>query len=533
MAIDVDTSPVTTDASGPSKVPVVSPGSVWGFTTDEVSAAQAEDPDIQLVRDWLILAKCPSQSDLTRESPAAKSYWLNRQRLVVIDGVIYISHKESKDKLLLLPKVYRDQAMEWNHCLPSAGHQGRERTRERLKEKYYWFGMSQDIANFVAGCSVCNSSKKSTLPGKCPLTEFHSGFALERVHIDFLGPLPRTPRGNEHILMVVDQFTKWVECIPLPSQSAKDTAQGLVDGFISRMGVPFEICSDQGRNFESKLFSELCKLLHIHKSRTTPYRPSANGQVERYNRTLMDAVRCFIGKSQNQWDLHLQQIAGALRSAVNRHTGFSPNKMVFLHENNTPAQVMFPHPGHRFESADEYVRELGKQMLRAHEIARRYLKAATRRMKRNYDLRILKRNYEVGDAVYLLDTAVLKGKCKKLCPPWKGPGVVVEKLSDYLFKIRMRNSTMVVNHDRLKPCKDRTLPAWIKRIKEGGEEVDEGEDNRVYCFCRHCRQPWQDRFMIACDWCDEWYHGSCVDITPSEATHIDKYRCPPCSGLRS
>ena len=92
-----------------------------------------------------------------------------------------------------------------------------------------------------------------------------------------------------------------------------------VNEFFARFGCPFQIFTDQGRNFESKLFSDVCELLQVHKARTTPYPPAANGQVERYNRTLMDAVQCSVDKAQNCWDEHLTQIAGALRSAVNRN----------------------------------------------------------------------------------------------------------------------------------------------------------------------------------------------------------------------
>lgn len=61
------------------------------------------------------------------------------------------------------------------------------------------------------------------------------------------------------------------------------------------------------RNFESKLLTAVCELLQIHKARTTPYSPSANGQVKRYNRTFIhvDAVRCYIDKAQDCWDMHL------------------------------------------------------------------------------------------------------------------------------------------------------------------------------------------------------------------------------------
>ena len=121
---------------------------------------------------------------------------------------------------------------------------------------------------------------------------------MERVHLDFLGPLPESTSGNSNILVMVDQFTKWVECVPLPSQTAEVTARAAVNEFFARFGFPFNIFTDQGRNVESRLFKTICDILQIHKSRTTPYRPSANGQVERFNRTLMDAVRCFVDKTQ-------------------------------------------------------------------------------------------------------------------------------------------------------------------------------------------------------------------------------------------
>ena len=82
---------------------------------------------------------------------------------------------------------------------------------------------------------------------------------------------------------MVDQFTKWVECVPLPSQNAEITAHAAVNEFFSRFWVPFEIFTDQRRNFESNVFTSIFDRLHIHKARTNPYRPSANEQVEQFN----------------------------------------------------------------------------------------------------------------------------------------------------------------------------------------------------------------------------------------------------------
>ena len=119
--------------------------------------------------------------------------------------------------------------------------------------------MGKDITEYVVSCDVCNKNKKSSIKGRLPMHEYQAGAPMERVHIDFLGPLPKTPRGNEHILMKVDQFTKWLECVPLPSQTAEVTTKAAIDGFFSRFGYPFQIVSDQGRNFESKLFTALCE----------------------------------------------------------------------------------------------------------------------------------------------------------------------------------------------------------------------------------------------------------------------------------
>ena len=81
---------------------------------------------------------------------------------------------------------------------------------------------------------------------------------MERVHVDILGPF--TP-SSQYVLMLVDQFTKWLECYLLPDQTAESVAKCVADGFISRFGCPLEIHTDQGKNFDGKLFLSVCELL--------------------------------------------------------------------------------------------------------------------------------------------------------------------------------------------------------------------------------------------------------------------------------
>ena len=213
--------------------------------------------------------------------------------------------------------------------------------------------------------------------------------------------------------MVVDQFTNWVECMPLQWQTTAVTAKAAVDHFLSRFGCPLQIFTDQGRNFESNLFKYLCETLHIQKYRTTPNHPSSNSQVERYNRTLMNVVRCYIQGRQNRWDACVPQIAAALRASGNRSTGFSPNRLMLGRELTMPLELMFPPPRPKEEEdtpKETSVSGLETDIQEAHALAREMLGTTQRRMKADYDVKARSFGYAVGDAVYICDKASIKGR---------------------------------------------------------------------------------------------------------------------------
>ena len=102
-----------------------------------------------------------------------------------------------------------------------------------------------------------------------PMQIVRSGYPMERIAIDILGELPRTGNGNKNILVVGDYFTKWTESFPMPNMEFVTVAKLLLEEVISRFGILGKIHSDQGRQFESKLFQEMCKLLQIETTRTT------------------------------------------------------------------------------------------------------------------------------------------------------------------------------------------------------------------------------------------------------------------------
>ena len=119
----------------------------------------------------------------------------------------------------------------------------------------------------------------------------------------------------------------------------------VVREFVARFGCPLEIHTDQGRNFESELFKEMCELLEIGKTMTTSYRPSANGQVERYNRSIAQLIIGCIGDRQEKWDDFVGIVVGAIRATVNRSTGFTPNRMMLSREVIMPLDLMLGSDG--------------------------------------------------------------------------------------------------------------------------------------------------------------------------------------------
>ena len=191
------------------------------------------------------------------------------------------------------------------HDSRAAGHLGQFKTLEKLRQSVIWSNMTRDSKLHVKTCAVCNKQKKPTRSAKAKLEQYHAGFPMERIHMYILGPLPVSKKGNKYLLMIVDQFTKWLECFPIENQTAEVVSKVLVDNVFSRLGCPIELHTDQGKNMDGNLVRQLCGLLQIAKTITTPYHPSSNGQVERYNRTILQTISCFLKSKQQDWDLWL------------------------------------------------------------------------------------------------------------------------------------------------------------------------------------------------------------------------------------
>ena len=305
---------------------------------------------------------------------------------------------------LVIPPSLRPQVLKSLHSEKTSGHLGVRKTLSKLKERFYWMGMGNDVRRFCRSCDICASRKPPPKKARSPMKQYNVGAPLERTAIDVLGPLPVTSDGNKFILVIADYFTKWTEAFPMSNQEATTVAKILVDEFVSRFGTPLQLHSDQGTNFESNVFREMCSLLGVDKTRTTALHPQSDGMVERFNRTLESMLSAFVAENQRDWDKLLPYLMMAYRSSEHETTGVSPVEMMFGRPINLPIDLYLGRPEGEDSQTPltlQYVKDLEVHLARTHAFARRHMVVDSNKQKRNYDHKTMENKYNRGDVVCL------------------------------------------------------------------------------------------------------------------------------------
>ena len=187
----------------------------------------------------------------------------------------------------IVPLNQRRLVLKYCHDDRSSGHLVVKKTLGKMRQKYYWHGLQNDVRLYIAGCDACCTRKRPLKKKQAPMQIVKSGIPVERLAIDILGELPETEEGNRYILVVSDYLSKWTEVFPMRNMEAETVTRIVVEEVICRFGVPNYIHSDQGKQFESRIFQEMCRLLGITKTRTTAYHIQSDGMIERFNGSVI------------------------------------------------------------------------------------------------------------------------------------------------------------------------------------------------------------------------------------------------------
>ena len=276
--------------------------------------------------------------------------------------------------------------------------------------------------------------------------------------MDFVGPLPKTTEGFRHILVIVDSTTLWVEAFPTKTTSAEEVAHILYKEIISRFGVMRQILTDQGSSFRNKLIAELCKLLKIKHTFSSPHHPQTDGKCEKMNQTIIHSLKLTC-KDQTDWAQNITPVLMAYRATVTLPTGITPHYALFGREMNLGIDSELIKEVETAPDIQSHTSELVKKLQVTHDIIQQNLRDSQIPMKKYYDIGTQEPKFEIGSKVLLHDPTTKPGESPKFKKRWLGPFMITYKSPDGLsYKLRNCNTgrerRALVHSNRLKTYND-------------------------------------------------------------------------------
>lgn len=375
----------------------------------------------------VVLALEDAKQPITLVGEAQKLY-RQRSKLHMKEGVLYRKREDANGQIvhqLVLPVRYQVEALKSVH--DQMGHMGIDRTLNLLTERFYWTNMTKDVSDYVSRCERCLRRKPATNK-TAPLVSITTSYPLELVSIDYLS-LETSKGGYENILVIMDHFTRYAQAYPTKNQTARTTARVLFDNFVCHYGFPARFHSDQGRNFMSNTLKHLCDMAGVAKSNTTIYHPMGNGQVERYNRTLLQMLGTLNPIQKTDWKTYVPAIVHAYNCTRHESTGYSPFYLLFGRQPRIPVDLLLGSEGDSGgKSYESFVESLRKRLKFAYDLAKSNVDKAQTHQKDYFDRRARNNCLYPGCRV-LVRNVGLKGR-NKLADRWKQEVYVVVSQPD-------------------------------------------------------------------------------------------------------
>jgi len=421
-------------SSEPAKMPPVVTNDTPNFIN-----AQRDDP---MLRPLILCLTEPNTTDsavTAKVRQDAASYQMDGK--VLCHKADQVSRQPHSAPLrTVIPASLRQAVLREHHDGACGAHLGEAKTYGKLSAKYYWTGMYDDVKRYIQSCQLC-AARKTTyhhqeIPvGSLPIPKQ----PFEALGIDVLGPLPKTNKGNQYILVVTEYFTRWPMAFAMKNQKAATIATLLVERVFCEHGFPRTLLSDRGRNFLSELMEAVLILFQVQKLNTTAYHPQTNGLTERFNKSLTVMLTHFTNKKQTDWDTYIPYVLLAYRSAPHPLLKFSPFYMLYGREVRYPFDTLVSalKNTYHLEPVDmaDYMIKLIDRLDLAHKAASgRFSTAALEREQQNAEL-VNVPQYSIEQKVLILRPHVKKGTSAKLTAMWRGPFEVLER---YANKVNYR-----------------------------------------------------------------------------------------------
>ena len=394
------------------------------LTDHDWRKAQQQDPTIRLAIQHLKSGARKPASQVLADSMYDVRYLKDWDKLYLRDGILYRSGIVSNQDFqqLVVPSTYRDDIFKALHS--DLGHQERDRTTSLIKQRFFWPGIDAFVAEQVRQCNRCILRKAN--PGiSANLVSIESTAPMEIVCLDYLS-LEKSNGGIENVLDITDHFSRYAQAIPTKNQTAKTTARVLFDQFVVHYGFPARLHSDQGQSFESNVIKALCEIAGIQKSRTTPYHPMGNGQVERFNQTLLKMLGTLEEYQKSDWKAHIPTLVHAYNATIHDSTGYSPYFLMFGRHPRLSIDAFLGLSPDPFSARQqtEYARKLCERLAFAYHAAEKAAKKSSAKHKASYDIKVRHSTLQEGDR-FLVKNVGLRGK-RKIADRWEKTPYIVK-----------------------------------------------------------------------------------------------------------
>lgn len=360
-----------------------------------------------------------------RDKTASKS---TQRKFLIIDNVLYfVSDPETNPVIrLVIPEHLKGAVAKQYH--DNTGHLGIDRTFDLIKQKYFWKGLYLDIVDYVSSCVPCQTRNLTKI--KPPLQEtVIPGSCFSSLAVDTCGPYPRSLSGNKYIVTFVDLFSGWPEAFCVPDKSAETMAQLLIDEILPRYGAPRNLISDNGSEWGAA-FKNVLEEMNIKHIKTSFYHPAGNSRCERMHRQMHDSISKLLQDNLSTWDLHLNQVLGAIRMSISESSKFSPFYLLYKQDPILPLDNIL-RPRRRYMGEDPHQMAL-EQQHKAYTMAHRNMVKARKRQAKYANRNTKRVEFRLGDPVYLKNHQ----RKSKLQSKWKPFYRIIEIKSPVTFIVK-------------------------------------------------------------------------------------------------
>ncbi|GKD50775.1 reverse transcriptase domain-containing protein, partial [Tanacetum coccineum] len=262
---------------------------------------------------------------------------------------------------------------------------------------------------------------------------------LEKV-IDIAGPFPKGPRKVKFLIVAIDYFTKWIEAKPVATITGNQIKKFMWDNIVCRFGLPGEIISDNGKQFQDNPFKDWCKKLCIRQHFASVKHPQTNGLVERANRSLGEGIKARLDERSKNWMEELPHVLWAHHTIIKSSNGDTPFLLTYGTESVIPAEIGMPTLRTTEERREQAAIPEAKNKVK---------------IERYYNSKVRNISFKLGDLVYRNNDASCAEDTGKLRPKWEGPYEVTEALGKGAYKLRGHDGKQLSqtwNISNLKKC---------------------------------------------------------------------------------